>query len=84
MQVPSLDSLSGSGIQCYREHCTDRVLLQLWCRPAAVATIRPLAWELPHALGVILKKEKKQKTKNLRSSLSEVFDYKLKKQGFPF
>ena len=25
----------------------DPVLLWLWCRPAAIAPIRPLAWELP-------------------------------------
>ena len=29
----------------------------LWCRPAAVALIRPLAWESPYALGVALKKQ---------------------------
>ena len=27
-----------------------------WLWPAAVVPIRPLAWELPHALGVALKK----------------------------
>ena len=31
-------------------HCRD-----LWCRPAAVAPIRPLAWEPPYAVGVALK-----------------------------
>ena len=30
----------------------------LWCRPAAVALIRPLAWELPYAVVVALKKKK--------------------------
>ena len=25
----------------------DLALLQLWCRPAAAALIRPLAWEIP-------------------------------------
>ena len=30
----------------------DSVLLWLWCRPAAVALIRPLAWEPPYAAGV--------------------------------
>ena len=38
----------------------DLVLLWLWCRRAAVALIRPLAWELPHAVGVALKKKKKE------------------------
>ena len=32
--------------------------LWLWCRPAAVAPIRPLAWELPYAVGVPLKSKK--------------------------
>ena len=35
------------------------------CRPAAVALIHPLAWELPYAGGTALKKaNKKQNTKN--------------------
>ena len=33
----------------------DLALLWLWCRPAAAALIRPLAWELPYAAGVALK-----------------------------
>ena len=36
----------------------DPALLWLWCRPAAAASIRPLAWEPPCAAGVALKKEK--------------------------
>ena len=35
----------------------DLVLLWLW--PAAAATILPLAWELPYAVGVALKRQKK-------------------------
>ena len=27
------------------------LLLWLWCRPSATATIQPLAWELPYAMG---------------------------------
>ena len=30
-------------------------LLWLWCRPAAVAPIGPLAWEPPYAMGAALK-----------------------------
>ena len=41
-----------------RRHGLDLVLLWLWRRPAAVAPIRPLAWELPYASGVALKKKK--------------------------
>ena len=38
-----------------RRHNSDPVLLWLWCRPATVALIRPLAWEHPYAAGVALK-----------------------------
>ena len=34
----------------------DPVLLWLWCRPAAVAPIQLLAWELPYAAGPAVKK----------------------------
>ena len=37
-----------------RRQGSDPVLL--WCRPAAVALIQPLAWELPYAAGAALKK----------------------------
>ena len=36
----------------------DPAFMWLRCRPAAVAPIRPLAWELPNAVGVDLKKQK--------------------------
>ena len=32
----------------------------LWCRPAAAAPIRLLAWELPHAAGVALKRKEEE------------------------
>jgi len=35
----------------------------LWCRPAAVALIRPLAWELLYAAGAALKRQKNSQTK---------------------
>ena len=38
-------------------------LLHQWCRLAATAPIRPLAWELPYASGVALKSKNKQKIK---------------------
>ena len=38
-------------------------MLCLWCRLAAVALLRPLAWELPYATGATLKKKKKKKRK---------------------
>ena len=37
-------------------------LLWLWCRPAAVAPVRPLAWEPLYALGAT-QKDKRQKKK---------------------
>ena len=39
----------------------DPALLWLWCRPAAAAPIRPLAWESPYTTGAALKKDKKKK-----------------------
>ena len=38
----------------------DPALLWLWCRPAAVALMGPLAWELPYATRTALKKEKEK------------------------
>ena len=40
---------------------TDSALLWLWCRPAAVALIQPLAWEHPYAMGAALKRQKKKR-----------------------
>ena len=49
-----------------------RALLWLWCRPAAVTPIQPLAWEPPYVSGAALKKQNKNKnpkqTKNPRVS----------------
>ena len=36
----------------------------VWCRPAAAALIRLLAWELPYAIGTTLKKKKEEKEKS--------------------
>ena len=41
-----------------RRHGSDPALLWLWCRLAAVALIRPRAWEPPYAEGVALKRQK--------------------------
>ena len=71
LQISSLASLRELRIQC---------CCKLWCkvpdvawsgvavvvcRPEAVALIWPLAWELPHASGVALKKKKSMKSKKL-------------------
>ena len=42
---------------------SDLALLWLWHRPAAGALVRPLAWELPYAVGLALKRQKRKKTK---------------------
>ena len=47
--------LEAAGVSC---RCSSD-LVGLWCRPAAVALIPPLAWELPYATGVAVKTEKK-------------------------
>ena len=49
----------GVGQRC----SSDLALLWLWCRLAAVALIRPLAWGPPYARGVALKRQKKKKRK---------------------
>ena len=41
---------------------SDPVLLWLWSRPAAVALIRPLAWEPPHTVGVALESRTNKQT----------------------
>ena len=53
---------SGVAVSCGvgRRCCLDPVLLWLWHRPAAVAPIGPLAWELTYAVGEALKKANKQ------------------------
>ena len=48
---------------------SDLALLWLWLWPAAVALIRPLAWEPPYAMGVALKSKKKQKQKQKTNKL---------------
>ena len=38
---------------------SDPMLLWLWCSPVSTAPIRLLAWEPPHAVGAVLKRQKK-------------------------
>ena len=42
-------------MSCGVGHSCSLDLALLWCRPTAVAPIRPLVWELPYARGVALK-----------------------------
>ena len=47
------------GVGC--RHSLDLALLWLWHRPAATVLVRPLAKELPYAMGANLKKAKRKK-----------------------
>ena len=47
------------------------MLLWLWCRLAAIALICSLAWELPYAAGVALKRRKKKKKKERKKKKKE-------------
>ena len=50
------------GVGCRRSW--DPTLLWLWCRPAAMALMRPLAWEPPYTAGAAQEMAKRQnKTK---------------------
>ena len=53
----------GSGITVSCGVASDLALLWLWGRPAAVAPIQPLVWELPDASVVALKSKTKNKKK---------------------
>ena len=63
------------GVGC--RYSSDPELLWLWCRQAATALIRPLAWEPPCAAGVALeeakkdqKEKKKKKKKKKKTEIS--------------
>ena len=74
MQVRSLALLSGLGIQhshelwCRLQMRLGSRIAALWCRLAA--SIRPLAWEPPYAMGTALKKQKKNKKNYLRTNMT--------------
>ena len=52
----------------------DLALLWLWCRPAAVAPIHPLAWEPPYATGVALKSKKTKKNEYSDCCTQDVYE----------
>ena len=62
----SVDQGSGITASCGVGHrCgSDPTLLWLWHRLAAVAPIRPLAWELPYVMDAALKSKKNFKKLN--------------------
>ena len=45
--------------------------LWLWCRPAAAAPVRPLAWEPPYAVGEALKSQKTHTHTNISMKQSQ-------------
>ena len=47
-----------------RRHGSDPVLLWLWHRLAATASIAPLVWEPPCVMGAALKRQKTKKKEN--------------------
>ena len=53
------------GVGCRRS--LDPTLLWLWREPATAALIQPLAWELPPAVSVALKRKKRKKEKFSRA-----------------
>ena len=55
------------GVVC--RHGLDPALLWLWCRLAATAPIRPLAWEPPYAVGGALEKAKRQTKLNKQTKI---------------
>ena len=58
-----MGSGSGVALNCGvgRRPSSDPALLWLWCKLAAVAPIRPLAWEPPYATSAALKRRKTHK-----------------------
>ena len=71
LQVRSLALLGGLRIHVAvscdvgHRHGLDPMLLWLWCRLAATALIRRLAWEPPHAAGAALEEAKKKRKKEI-------------------
>ena len=66
------------GVGCKR--ASDLALLWLWCRPAAVPLIQPLAQELPCAVGTALKSKKKRKSKLDDIGLHFLLEREIRKQ----
>ena len=64
-----ISGLRSCGVGCI--HGLDLVLLWLWCRPAAVASIGPLTWEPPYAAGVALKGQKDKRERERKEGRKE-------------
>ena len=76
MWVPSLVSLSGLRIHlhCHELQSGMQTWLVAWlrCRPAPVAQIRLLAWELPEATGAALKRKKEENKRKKRLRKAQI------------
>ena len=55
-------------------------MLWLWCRPATVVLIQPLAWELLYAAGAALKRKKKERKKKETEKTQNISLYVAKKK----
>ena len=60
---------------------SDPTLLWLWRRPAAIAPIRPLAWEPPYATGVAVEKAKTKKKNKRKENICIVYPLKTQKDN---
>ena len=54
-----------------RRRYSDQELLWLQYRPTAEALIQPLDWELPYAMGMVLKRQKKNKKEGRKGGKKE-------------
>ena len=78
--VPSLALLSGLGIwRCFELWSRSQMRLRS-CIAVAAALIQSLAWELPYAVGMALKKTKKKNVKSLIQA-SSVYSAMTSRQG---
>ena len=55
-----------------RRRGSDPMLPWLWCRPAAAAPIQPPAWDPPYIAGAALKKQNKNKKKEIENPSKEI------------